>query len=335
MSTVEKKRIIIADDDATTRVVVQQTLEQHGYEVITCGDGREVLSSIHVLTKPPDLFILDIGMPRMDGFATCRAIREEEERGLLQTKDGKPVPVLFITSYDTLDNRRQGFTLKSMDFMTKPVTRQSILKAVEAVLQPKDLFEGMSGLVVDDDPVVRLLVSHSLRNLGLQVLEAENGSQAFRSLQQQKKPVDLIVVDFLMDAMQGDEFFFLLRQLEDYQHVPVLAMSSGTDQDAVLTMFRHGANDYLLKPFIQEEFMARARVHLNERLYLRRLEELNADLYSLAVRDGLTGLYNRRYFIEWFERIVASHRRSGESLACLFFDIDHFKKVNDDGLVKT
>jgi diguanylate cyclase (GGDEF)-like protein len=107
-------------------------------------------------------------------------------------------------------------------------------------------------------------------------------------------------------------------------------MSSAEDKESILTMFQLGASDYLFKPFIHEEFIARVAVHLNERLHLQRLEELNRDLYSMAVHDELTRLYNRRYFDDWLEKSFASHRHFDEPMACIFLDIDHFKLVNDE-----
>lgn len=94
-------------------------------------------------------------------------------------------------------------------------------------------------------------------------------------------------------------------------------------------MFRVGATDYLVKPFIGEELLARVQVHLQLRRHMRHLEEMNRNLYERAVNDELTGLRNKRYFQEAFEEMFSRALRAKLELSCLFLDLDHFKQVND------
>jgi two-component system cell cycle response regulator len=109
----------------------------------------------------------------------------------------------------------------------------------------------------------------------------------------------------------------------------MLSLSGSGETQAVLRMFQAGASDYLVKPFIAEELLARVQVHLQLRRHMKRLEEMNRDLYDKAVNDSLTGLRNKRFFQEAFEEMFARALRSQSDISCLFFDLDHFKKVND------
>jgi len=321
--------VVVVDDSSTMRSIIKQELEAAGYAVITFSDGLEALSSLHWMQQPPDLITLDIDMPRMDGFVCCEKIREQEDKGLFGTPEVR-IPVLFVSANDTVDNRSRGFHLGVLEFISKPFVRGDIAKAVSRVLQPQATFAGMTALVVDDNQGVRRMVATSLHRFGLTTIEAENGRWAYELVRANRHRIDLAIVDFEMPVMRGDEFIHLARQLPELEHLPMLSISSSEETNAVLQMFRAGATDYLVKPFIAEELLARVQVHLQLRRHVRHLEEMNRNLYDRAVNDALTGLRNKRYFQEAYEEMFARAIRIGIDLSCLFVDLDHFKRVNDN-----
>ena len=101
------------------------------------------------------------------------------------------------------------------------------------------------------------------------------------------------------------------------------------NQELILAFFKAGATDYLTKPFIEEELLARCQIHLQARLYSRQLEKLNLQLRHLADRDGLTDVYNRRFFQEALQKQFHDAKQSKLELSCILLDLDFFKKVND------
>ena len=327
-STTDQQTVMVVDDSTTMRTIIQKELEVAGFTVITFSDGIEALSSLHWMQKPPDLITLDIDMPRMDGFVCCEKIREQEARGLFGTPETR-IPILFISANETLENRSRGFHLGSLEFISKPFARGDIALAVSRVLRPQNTFAGMTALVVDDNPVVRKMVAACLQRIGLVIIEAENGRKAYDLVKENISRIDLAIVDCEMPVMRGDEFIHLVRQLPEAEHLPLLSLSGFGRESGVLQMFRAGATDYLVKPFIAEELLARVQVHLQLRRHVRRLEELNKNLYEKAVNDELTGLRNKRYFQEAFEEMFARTLRARTDISCLFFDLDHFKQVND------
>ncbi len=329
METKRQQQVFVVDDSATVRQTIEKQLEEGGYQAVPFCDGLEMISSLRWMDEPPDLVIMDIDMPRLDGFSTCRKLRRYEAEGVLKWSGETPLPVLLISSNDTLENRRRGFRLGCIDFIAKPFSPAEILEVVDSVLRPEATFAGMSALVVDDSQVVRHLVTRCLARIGLQTHEAEDGQAAYEMLCDQYLDVDLVIVDYRMPRMKGDEFIYLVRRCPETAQLPVLFLSSEGDTEHIITMFRAGASDYLVKPFLSEELQARVKVHLQSRLYLARLEEMNRNLYDLAVRDSLTGLYNRRYLMDFLTRIFARIVRSGMDLGCVFFDLDHFKRIND------
>ena len=320
---------MVVDDSSTMRAIITKELELAGYTVIAFSDGMEALAALRWLQQPPDLITLDIDMPRMNGFVCCEQIRAWETEGVIGNANA-PIPILFVSANDNLENRSRGFHLGSLEFISKPFSRGEITIAVNKVLRPQTTYSGMTVLVVEDNFNLRRMVGKCLERIGIRVLEAEDGRQAFELIRKNLAQIDMCIVDYNMPVMQGDEFIHLTRQLPEAEHLPMLAISGAGETQAILRMFRAGTSDYLVKPFIAEELLARVQVHLQLRRYMYNLEEMNRNLYDKAVNDALTGLRNKRFFQEAIEEMFARTLRSRGDIGCLFFDLDHFKRVNDN-----
>jgi two-component system, OmpR family, response regulator len=115
-------KILIVDDDPRLRDLVRLAQERAGYVVVTAADGKAAL--VHVAREMPDLIILDIGVPEMDGFETCRRIRARSE-----------VPVLFLTARDDEIDRILGLELGADDYVTKPFSPRELVARVRAILK--------------------------------------------------------------------------------------------------------------------------------------------------------------------------------------------------------
>jgi two-component system, cell cycle response regulator len=113
------------------------------------------------------------------------------------------------------------------------------------------------------------------------------------------------------------------------KQVPQFFVSAFDDRDSTLDFFKAGASDYLRKPFIEEELQAKIEIHLRAKKYVNELEKLNKKLENLAVRDGLTGLFNRRYFKDELDNHYFQASRYNLELSCILLDLDFFKKIND------
>lgn len=115
-------KILIVDDDPRLRELVRLALERADYSVITAADGR--LALIHAAREAPDLIILDVGMPEMDGFECCRRIRATSE-----------VPILFLTARDDEIDRIVGFEMGADDYVTKPFSPRELVARVKTILK--------------------------------------------------------------------------------------------------------------------------------------------------------------------------------------------------------
>ncbi|HHB77286.1 MAG TPA: response regulator [Desulfobulbus sp.] len=324
-----KRTILVVDDSATTRNILKKEFIDAGYEVLTAENGMVALSMLAWMKKKPDLITLDIDMPKMNGFEVCRKLREEYDVRKNSENQPVPIPIIFISANDSLENRRAGFHLEVIDFVTKPFQPGTITKIVNKILNPKQQFTGLHVLVVDDSSSIRRIISQILRRLGTRVTEAENGLQALSIIEERTDSFDLIITDYMMPEMRGDEFCRLIRQKDRENNIPIIIVSAFDDKNLIINFFNSGATDYLNKPFIEEELYARLQSHLQVHAYSRQLEELNQKLRFLAERDDLTGAFNRRFFQKHLQNSFAHAVSTRQDLCCLFFDLDYFKQVND------
>lgn len=211
----------------------------------------------------------------------------------------------------------------------------------------------MDLLVVDDEETLRSVVSQVLSADGFTVAEAASGEEALEAFRARAHP--LVITDIRMGGMSGIE---LLTEIKEHNpDTQVVIMTSHASLDSALTALRAGAYDYLVKPFESLDLISavagraaeKARLVAQNRELLEQLtranlelQEANTALKEMAVRDGLTSLYNHRYFQEALALEVARSKRYDKACALVFMDVDNFKKYNDthghpqgDTLLKT
>lgn len=185
----------------------------------------------------------------------------------------------------------------------------------------------MEVLIVEDDPISCKLLSRTLAKLGYQVIEAKDGSEAWEILQ--RKPVQLVITDWLMPKMDGLELTRAIREagLPNYVYIMILTSRQGIEN--VVGGLDAGADDYLIKPFNPRELSARLKI--GERILdlEQRLKGAHEQMRDLAMHDELTGLWNRRAFYSHALGELEHVARENLSLCVIMLDIDHFKSVND------
>ncbi len=120
-------------------------------------------------------------------------------------------------------------------------------------------------LVVDDSSSARMGIVSSLKGIGAQIHEADDGEAAYAFLKENHLKIDLVLSDLVMKKMHGDELCSKIRNDLNIKDLPIIILSSNTDKETVLKLFRAGANDFLFKPFMPEELMARIGAHLDQR----------------------------------------------------------------------
>lgn len=195
-------------------------------------------------------------------------------------------------------------------------------------------------LVVDDEQSVRDILQQVLESEGYQVTLAKTGEQAIQLYKQ--SPFPLVMSDIRMPGMSGID---LLKKISSINSdTQVIIITSHASIETALEALRLGVYDYLLKPFEDIDLIppvvnrALEKIHMaeeNRSLVARlkasneELQKVNAVLKDLAIRDGLTNLFNHRYFQEALSKEVSRYERYGTPFSLLFLDVDNFKNFND------
>ena len=329
------RRILVVDDSQTIRMQIREELEQGGYEVVEAKNGLEALIFAASPT-PPDLITLDIEMPKMDGFETCRKLRETHYARFFNKSEDYRVSIIFITGNDTLEDRNKGFELGAVDFITKPFQKGEVLTAVNKILNPPEAQSGIKALVADDNIVARKIASLCLSREGIEVFEAEDGEQAYDIIRNSGQRMDIVLTDLVMPNMDGMQLCRKIRQDLGKQDIPIIVLTAMSDLSGILDVFKVGASDYLVKPFSKEELLARINVHIERsqvnrqlRKTIKLLKEANEKIEKLSILDPLTGCYNRGYLNKQILMELKRSTRYEKPCSIILTDIDHFKQVND------
>jgi two-component system cell cycle response regulator len=333
-------RILIVDDVPANTKLLNAKLSAEYYQVETAHDGFEALRLAH--SWQPDLILLDVMMPGMDGYQTCRRLKSDNQT--------IHIPVVMVTALGDPTERLHGLEVGADDFLTKPVEYDTLLARVRGLVRLKRLLDewrvrgetaqalGLSGvpraepsvvgaraLVVDDWDLGALNAQDALAREGIVPSRAKSEAEALAM--SDSLAFDLIVLSL---SMLGDDPLRLasrLRAERATQEIPLLLIAEPEQRDRLLRGFDLGANDWVLRPVDENELRVRARNQIRRKFYQDRLRSDLGRALELALTDPLTGLYNHRYLMRHLGGLLAAGQPAG--IAVMMIDIDHFKSVND------
>jgi signal transduction histidine kinase/DNA-binding response OmpR family regulator len=203
----EAPLVLVVDDDATVRDVVERHLQRAGFAVVTAAGGREGLRLARELR--PAAMTLDIMMPDLDGWTVLAAIKGDPQLA--------DIPVILMT---IVDEQKRGYALGAADYMIKPVNRDKLISVLRGICGST----GGHALLVDDDDTVRRGIRLGLEQAGWSVIEAENGRVALDCLAARRP--DAIILDLMMPEMDGFQFLDALRQRPEWHDIPIVVVTA-------------------------------------------------------------------------------------------------------------
>ena len=195
-------------------------------------------------------------------------------------------------------------------------------------------------LVVDDDEALQSIVKEVLVEEGYPVTTAGTGERALKLFKE--NPFHIVIVDIRLPGINGLDVLERIKELDP--ETEIIVITSYASLESSVFAMRAGAYDYLPKPFDDVSLISAVVGRAAEKVRLSKenrrliedlkqsrddLERVNRILMDLAIRDGLTGLYNHRYFQEFLEMEIARSPRHGHPFSLIFMDVDHFKHYND------
>lgn len=333
-------RILVVDDVEVNVRLLEAKLTLEYYEVLTCQDGVTALAM--AAEHQPDLVLLDVMMPGMDGFETCRRLKADAAT--------RHIPVVLVTALDGREDRIKGLEAGADDFVTKPIDDVVLFARVKSITRLKEVTDelrereasgrrlgvniegaarlrGAGGrvLVVDDDPAQLERMALQLRQEHRPMIEADPE----KALAAASGPIDLMIVETSRDGFDGLRLIAQARSAPATRRLPILAVVDPHNRPRLVKALELGANDILPRPVDAEELAARVRTQVRRKRYADFLREKLDHSLEMAVTDPLTGLHNRRYMAGQLQGLVNRAARGGEAVAVLLLDIDHFKSVND------
>jgi CheY-like chemotaxis protein len=221
--------VLVIDDDAVARDILQRFLEAEGYAVATAIDGDDGLRKVRELK--PALITLDVVMPGIDGWSVLQSLKADPELA--------HIPVLMVT---IVDDKHKGFSLGVADYMTKPVDRKRLLRMLERYR----LIGGGAVLIVEDDAPTRQLMRRVFVSEGWHVREAGNGRVGLDMLRE--KLPELIVLDLIMPELDGFEFVTALKNIPGAAQVPVVVITGADLSAADRRRLNGGVEQIIQKP---------------------------------------------------------------------------------------
>jgi signal transduction histidine kinase/CheY-like chemotaxis protein/HAMP domain-containing protein len=209
------RRALVIDDEDTSRDILRQILKREGFDVMTASNGRQGIEIARDVQ--PSVITLDVLMSDLDGWSTLQELKRDTEL--------RDIPVIMVT---IVDEENRGYTLGAAAYLTKPVNRECLLKAL-ASCRPEHASPRV--LVIEDDAHTRGWLTRILREDGWEATEAENGRVALERLS--LVDPDIILLDLMMPEMDGFEFVDEIRRDEKTRHLPLIVLTAAdlSDED--------------------------------------------------------------------------------------------------------
>lgn len=341
--------ILIVDDQPTNLKVLRGALASTPYQLTFATSGQQALKRIQA--TPPDLILLDVMMPVMDGFEVCRQLK--------QSPDYSNIPIIFLTANHELDTLTKAFELGAVDYLTKPFKTLELLARIKTHLNLRQLQQKVQQQLVQEQ-LVRQIIASIHRCLGVEAVLRETAKQIQSLLVvsrvligQYTSPKTMKIVAISDDLplaqtdfnwpnvetetyissndeleLAADDTEWLQQwQVQSEMRYPlwcrqelwgcliVQYLDPNVDNTAWSALFR---------PIIEQ-----LQIALEQAELLIQLEKANGHLLYLANTDPLTQLANRRYLDLYIEREWLRLQRNQQPLSILLMDIDYFKVYND------
>lgn len=310
--------ILVVDHSKVFRALWRRLVLKAGHEPIMVAGARDGLETIR--RRQVDLVCVSLTLPDMGGIEFCRQVR-----GMRQ---GKRVPLIILTSTEDKQTRLDAFEAGATDLFPKTKIDELF---TEAARYAEGGARSISGrvLYVEDSSVVAHVMLRILRELGLEVDHFKSATEAFEAFK--GKAYDLVVSDILVEGeMSGMGLVSRIREkIPDKARLPILAISGMDDPARRVELFRLGVNDFISKPVVEEEVVARAGNLISNKQLFDQVQAQRRHLYELAMVDQLTGLYNRNSLNEFASKAFTEANRHDFRLSLILMDIDHFKTIND------
>lgn len=337
-------RVLVVDDILPNVKLLEAKLTSEYYDVLTAMNGEEALKK--VAEESPDIVLLDVMMPGMDGFEVCARIKS--------TPESAHIPVVMVTALTDVQDKVRGLESGADDFLSKPINDMALMARVRSLVRLKmstdewrmrentanqlgvvdenatamsESTEKANILVIEDKDFELRKIEETLDEDNHNVMAAESGAEAMELIA--SHDFDVILVSLNLADEDGLRLCSHLKSNERSRSVPIMMLAADEDMKRISHGLEIGVNDYLIRPLERSELLARSRTQIRRKRFQERLRASFEVSLSMALTDSLTGLYNRRYLEVHLDKLLKKNQENNKSMAVMMIDIDHFKPVND------
>jgi two-component system cell cycle response regulator len=259
----------------------------------------------------------------------------------------------MVTALDQPSDRVRGLEAGADDFLTKPVSDVALIARVRSLSRLKLVTDELRMRAVTSKEIgIRSPENDAVAETGrggrVLVVDDRAGSyerivstlSAEHTVDVETNPnealfhaaegnYDLVIVSLGLKDFDGLRLCSQIRSLERTRNVPILAVAEADNHARLMRGLEIGVNDYLVRPIDRNEMLARARTQVKKKRYSEQLRDNVQKSVEMAITDGLTGLFNRRYMETHLATLVDQAAERGKPIAVLVLDIDYFKSIND------
>ncbi len=300
--------LVIEDSPLVLKILEHLFRKETGFQPIFCASMGEAQVMLETSAELFFAAIVDLNLPDAPDGEVVDLVMNYQ------------LPCIVLSgSYN--EQRRDQMLLKGVvDYVLKE--SQHSYEYAFRLLHRLESNSAVKILIAEDSEATRHYIHHVLTPHRYQILEACDGDEALRILKEQPD-IDLLVVDHSMPGVSGFELVKMLRQKMKRHELIIIGLSADTKGSLSAKFIKHGADDFLRKPFCPEELNCRVMSTLERRDLLRALKQA-------AQFDALTGLNNRRAFYEHGQQLFQQARSGGRDLSVAMLDLDFFKRINDE-----
>lgn len=333
-------KILVVDDiDANVRLLEAKLTAEY-YDVITATSGQQALEQAK--THQPDVILLDIMMPGMDGFECCQLLKADDVT--------RHIPVVMVTALDGRNDRIKGLEVGANDFITKPFDDAILMARVKSLVRFKQVVDelrqreaegrkigvidgvqrrghGTGGriLILDDRERQAERLKQHLSEDHRPFIEASPDAAKITA----QGPLDLVIINAVNADFDGLRVTAQIRSDPFSRTTPILVIADVDERARMVKALEIGADDIITRPIDQAELLVRVSTLVKRKRYADALKQNLDQGLEKAVTDQLTGLFNRHYLDTQLQPLVSRAAADGPSVSALLLDIDHFKRVND------
>ena len=334
-------RILVVDDLPANARLLEARLAAEYYEMRTVDGG---LAALEVARDwQPDLIVLDVMMPGIDGYETCQRLKA--------IRATKHIPVILVTALEGRSERLRGLECGADDFFTRPISNTTLLARLRSLIRLKRALDeyrdrsdmarslgvpesepdelslaGTRALLVDELSLDRVRVEQAMAAEGVELSRVGTEREALACVNAAR--FDLLIVSLALTGEDPLRLIARLRSSDAARDLPLLLIVDPEVDEMTLRSLDMGGSDWISRPLDEAELRVRARNQIRRKLYADMLQSDMEIAMQMLQTDPLTGLYNRRY-LERQMGCLLDDGRKPRDLAVLMVDMDHFKSVND------